>query len=70
MTVRKLIQKLLDNCNSLDDNVRINVFAKTETIKEYMKLAESYEWCFDEVLQIDEIENRAGQVWLEAEEIL
>ncbi len=70
MSVRELIQTLLDDCNSLDDDVKIYVSAKTETIKEYIKLSEDYEWCLDEILQIDEIEDRGGHIWLKAEEIL
>lgn len=70
MSVRELIQTLLDDCNSLDDDVEIYVSAKTETIKEYIKLSEDCEWCLDEILQIDEIEDRGGHIWLKAEEIL
>lgn len=70
MTVRELIQELLDNCNSLDDDVEIFVSAKTETMKEFIKNTENYEWCLDEILQIDEIEDRGGHIWLKAEEIL
>lgn len=70
MRVRELIQTLLDECNSLDDDVKINVFAKTETMKEFMKQAENCEWCLDEILQIDEIEDRGGHIWLKAEEVL
>lgn len=70
MTVRELIQELLDNCNSLDDDVEIFVSAKTETVKEFLKTAENYEWCLDEILRIDEIEDRGGHIGLKAEEIL
>lgn len=70
MSVRELIQILLDNCNSLDDDVEIYVSAKTETIKEFIKLSEDDEWCLDEILRIDEIEDRGGHIWLKAEEIL
>lgn len=70
MTVRELIQELLDNCNSLDDDVEIFVSAKTETMKEFIEKSENYEWCLDEILQIDEIEDRGGHIWLKAEEIL
>lgn len=69
MRVRDLIVELLDNCGSLDDSVSIYVSAKTETVEECIKLAEGSEWALDEILQIDEIEDRGGHIWLKAEEI-
>lgn len=70
MTVRELINNLMDSCQSLDDNVEIYVFAKTETMKEFMAQAKYCEWCLDEILQIDELEDRGGHIWLKAEEIV
>ena len=69
MTIRDLIAQLMENCNSLDDDVEIYVCAKTETINEYMKSSDGSVWCLDEILQIDEIEDRGGHLWLKAEEI-
>ena len=69
MTIRDLIAQLMENCNSLDDDVEIYVCAKTETIDEYMKSSGGSVWCLDEILQIDEIEDRGGHLWLKAEEI-
>lgn len=68
MKVRELIIELLENAN-LDDMVEIYVCSKTETVKEYVEAAENSEWCLDEILQIDEIEDRGGIIWLKAEEI-
>lgn len=67
MTVRDLIQELLEY--NLDDAVEIYVCAKTDVVKEYVKSAEDSEWCLDEILQIDEVEDRGGIIWLKAEEI-
>lgn len=72
MTVKELIQELLDSAESLDDDVKICVCAQTDTIKEYMKMAEkdNNEWCLDEILRIEEFEDRGGHIWIHAEEIV
>lgn len=70
MTARELINALLSECQSLDDDVEIYVCAKTKTMEEFMEQAKCSEWCLDEILQIDELEDRGGHIWLKAEEIL
>lgn len=69
MTVKDLITELIENCNSVEDDVEIYVYAKTDVIEDYLKSAEGGQWCLDEILQIDEIEDRGGHIWLKAEEI-
>ena len=69
MTVRDLIARLMETCNSLEDDVELYVCAKTDVIADYMKSSEGEVWCLDEILQIDEIEDRGGRIWLKAEEI-
>lgn len=69
MKVRELIQSLLDECSSLDDDVEIYVSAKTDIMKEFVENSEECEWCLDEILRIDEVEDRGGHIWLKAEEI-
>ena len=68
MKVRDLIAALMENAN-LDDTVEIYVCAKTDTIMEYVRQAENATWCLDEILQIDELEDRGGIIWIKAEEI-
>ena len=68
MTVKDLITELMENCNSLEDDVELYVCAKTDVIEDYLKSSES-EWCLDEILRIDGIEDRGGHIWLKAEEI-
>ena len=71
MRVRDFIVALCDDDISMDDDIKIYVSSKTDAIKEYLKDAkkDDCEWCLDEILQIDEIENRGGHIWLRAEEI-
>ena len=67
MTIRDLIAQLLECDCSIDDDVEIYVSAKTEVIKEYID--DSEVWCLDNILSIDEVDDRGGHVWLKAEEI-
>lgn len=67
MKVRELIQELCEY--NLDDEVEIYVCAKTDTIRDFVEKAEDSKWCLDEILQIDEIDDRGGILWLKAEEI-
>lgn len=69
MTIRELITKLMDEDFNLDDHVEIYVCSKTDVIKEYVEQAGGDTWCLDEILEIDEIEDRGGHIWLKAEEI-
>lgn len=69
MTVKDLITELMENCNSLEDDVELYVCAKTDAIEDYLKAAEGGTWCLDEILCIDEVEDRGGHIWLKAEEI-
>lgn len=71
MKVRDLIADLINLAN-LDDDVEIYVCSKTDAVKEFLVSANesNNEWCLDEILQIDEVEDRGGHIWLKAEEIV
>lgn len=72
MKVRELIMALLEDEDiSMDDDVEIYVSGRTEAVEECLKDAKKhgYNWCFDDNLPIEEIENRGGHIWLHAEEL-
>lgn len=67
MTIRDLIAQLLECDCTIDDKIQIYVSAKTKAIKEYID--DSEVWCLDNILSIDEVDDRGGYVLLIAEEI-
>ena len=71
MTVRQLIQMLLEECDNLDGLIDVYVCAKVADMIPRIEDADNQpnHWCIDDNLEIREIEDMGGYYHLHVDQI-